>query len=378
MTLTQEQFLAVADTQASSLNIWYTDSVPLTILGLTVPVLDNTGINTIQLLQTAQQINITINGYNYTLDILSRAERTASDITYYFFDIDDLQINQSADDTSTLPNEIIFLIPGFQNTNFFGGDYDVLLNNVEDNRQSSIIMISDRYKISGGPGSLNPINIDNLRDLTAERADVQDSNYSTTGWINGRYEGSKTNSITYGGVDSAVTGKFFEGSLYPSGTLTTTINQQISSSTVIYTQYLSTSNDDLPTYPKTVETKYRTSLPIGLTDTELPTVIYNSELSDIYIGDIIRIPATGNEYMRVTNIRYSSSNVIVLTVTRGWNGSLPTIYTNPNYAITKINGPTKIYQLQGNKIQGLQRGRLVIRDTQEILTIDVLGQVVYI
>lgn len=375
MSLTQEQFLIVADTNPNSINIWYSDSVPLTIFGLTVPILDNTGINTIQLLQTAQQINITINGYNYTLDILNRAERTASGTTYYFFDINDIQVNSLADDTSTLPDQIIFLIPGFQNTNFFGGDYDVLLNNVENSRQSSTIMLSDRYKISGGPGSLNPINIGELRNLTAERADVQDSNYTTTGWINGRYEGSKTNSITYGGVDSAVTGKFFEGSLYPSGTLPSAINQQVSSSITIYTQYLSTSDSDLPTFPTILDTKYLTVTTIGLTDTQIqiqtdPAYLTNPDIS---IGDIITINNT--EYMRVANIQPFNNNQM-LTVTRRWNGSPGASYLSANQPIKKIKGPTKIYQLQGNKIQGLQRGRLVVKDTQETLIIDVLGQVV--
>lgn len=383
MALTQAEFLTVVDATApDSVNIWYSDTTPLTVFGLTVPVVDNTGLSTIELLQSAQQINLTINGYNYTFNILDRAERTVQfagqNTTYYLFNIQDQIIDSLADDTAILPGQVLFVIPGFQNTNFFGGDYDALINNVENSRQSSNIMTSDRYKITGGPGSLNPLNIDELRNLTAERADVQDSNYSTTGWINGRYEGTSTDSTTFGGIDSAITGKSFEGSFYPSGIPTSSINQQISSSAVIFTEYLSTSQEDLPTTASIEYTRYKTvASSIAASDTQIQVTISNfPALLDISIGDIIVIHDS-SEYMRVDNIQPFLSN-LMLTVTRRWNGSPTGTYNIGNLDIKKIKNLTKIYQLQGNKVQGIQKGQLVIRESQEILPIDRLGQVVVV
>lgn len=381
MALTQEEFLTVVDaSSAGMVSIWYNNSVPLTVFGLTVPVLDNTGVNTTQLLQTAQQLNITLSGYNYTFNILTRAERTApSGTTYYFFTITNQVVDSLADDTSPLLGQILFVIPGFQNTNFFGGDYDALINNVGDSRQSIDIMISDRYKIKGGAGSLNPININELRNLTAEKADVQDSNYTLTGWINGRYQGTSTNSITYGGIDSAITGRSFQGSYYPSGVEIATINQQVSSSATIYTEYLSTSQEDLPTYPTLLKTKYLTVGSIVDTATQIAIKLNPNaaNLSDISIGDILKIDesAYGPEYIRVDNIQ-TSNNVLTLVVTRNWNKSATGQYGTSDVVIRKIQGPAKIYQLVGNKIQGIQKGLLVVKDSQEILVIDKLGQVV--
>ena len=380
MALTQEEFLTVVDaSSAGMVSIWYNNSVPLTVFGLTVPVLDNTGVNTTQLLQTAQQLNITLSGYNYTFNILTRAERTApSGTTYYFFTITNQVVDSLADDTSPLLGQILFVIPGFQNTNFFGGDYDALINNVGDSRQSIDIMISDRYKIKGGAGSLNPININELRNLTAEKADVQDSNYTLTGWINGRYQGTSTNSITYGGIDSAITGRSFQGSYYPSGVEIATINQQVSSSATIYTEYLSTSQEDLPTYPTFLGTKYLTVgiITDTLTQIQIKLNPNAANLSDISIGDILKIQSQiADEYIRVDNIT-TPNNVRTLVVTRNWNKSPTGQYGSSDVLIEKIQGPAKIYQLVGNKIQGIQKGLLVVKDSQELLAIDKLGQVV--
>lgn len=390
MSLTSTQFLTIVDaTNPNSVNIWYSEDIPLTIYGLTIPVVDNNGNDSTQLLLSAQQINITINGYNYTFVIQSRISKTVTylsqSVTYYFFEITPVVINSLADDTPIILSQIVVAIPDATNTIFFGGDYDALLNNVQDNRESANIMVADRYKIKGGPGSLNPTNIDDIITLTAQKADIQDSNYSTTGWINGRYEGTPTDSTTYGGLDSAVTGKPFEGSYFPSSIPTGSINNQISSSNILYTDYLSTSQDDLPSAPEVVRTRYVTDevailpstnqiliqIPIGL------PLIY----PDIYIGDIITIAndsATYTEYMRVDNVQLSIfQGYVLLTVTRRWNRSPSGVFNTPvNKVIQKISNLAKIYQLRGNKIQGISSGRLVIKDSLDILTIDGLGQIV--
>ena len=395
MSLTSTEFLTIVDaTQPASVNIWYSDTDPLYVFGLTIPAVDNNGNDSTQLLLSAQQINITLNGYNYTFVIQSRSSRTITylgqDVTYYFFEITPIVVNSLADDTPIILSQIVVAIPNTTNTTFFGGDYDALLNNVQDNRQSANIMIADRYEIKGGPGSLNPTNIDDLITLTAQKADIQDSNYSTTGWINGRYEGTPTDSTTYGGLDSALTGKTFEGSYFPSSITTASINDQIANNTVIYTEYLSTSQEDLPSQPGTVQTKYITGgAAMSNSDTTITIEVFPNlpqTYPDIYIGDIITMgnglsQITFTEYMRVDNIRPAPFNpqFIILDLTRRWNGSPFGSFSNSiQRAVFKIPDLTKIYQLGGNKIQGISRGRLVIKDSSDILTIDGLAQVVIV
>jgi len=378
MSLTQAEFLTVVDnTFPDVVNVWYSSTEPLTIFGLTIPVIDNTDASALQLLQSAQQINMFIGPENYTFNIISRVERTAFDIVYYFFDVEDQEILSTSDDIPLIPNQFVYFPATYDNVAFSGGDYDILINNVENSRRSIDIMVSDRNIVIGGPGSLNPVNINGLQNLTADRASVQDSNYSTTGWINGRYEGSSTDRIRFAGVDSAVTGKTFEGSYYPSSTSTGSINQQISSSQVIYTQYLNTSEQDLPTFPEFRRIRYNT-IPSSINATQTTIVV---ELLDLFgrfleieVGDIIQINLQ-SELMRVESITVVG-NSRTLKVSRRWNGTPAQTYTADPLNVNKIVGPTKIYQVRGNKIQGLQKGRLVIRDSQEILTIDELGQVI--
>ncbi len=380
MSLTQSEFLTIVDqTSPDTINIWYSDTEPLTVFGLTIPVLDLTNTNVTELLQAIQGVNMTINGYNYTFQIETRSQRTALSITYYFFDVVDQQVNSLADDTPILVNQVIFVIPGLQDINFLGGDYDALINNVDANRTSTDIMVSDRYKVAGGIGSTNPLNIDALRTLTAERASVQDSNYSISGWINSRYDGTQTDRTTYGGVDSALTGKFFEGSLFPLSVDTPSIQRQITSSQVIYDQYLYTGNDDLPTVPELVDTgMIGDQATLSAVATQI-TVQYDFQGVGINVGDIIKIQSitTNTEYMRVTAIQPVGVSFI-LTVDRGWNNTQryidPSFQNQPIYKLG-AKGPTKIYKSQGNKVQGVQAGKLVVRDSGEILTLDVLGQV---
>lgn len=385
MPLTQLEFLTVVDQLFPDIiNIWYSDTDPLTVYGITIPVLDNTDTDVTQLLQAIQEINITINGYNYTFEIESRSQRTALGFTYYFFDIIDQEINTLADDTSLLIDQIIFVIPGLQDINFLGGDYDVLINNVDLNRTSTNIMISDRYKILGGIGSVNPLNIDAIRNLTAEKAEVQDSNYSITGWTNGRYNGTPTDRVTYGGVDAAITGKFFEGALFPLNTPTVALQQQISSSQITYEQYLNTGDEDIPTVPDLVSTDLVTVNTIGINDTQILTNYYSPQYTGIEIGDIINIlnasPPLSVEYMRVTNKQVTPNTpggFFTLTVDRGWNNTTKSSHAIGPLPISKLGtkGPVKIYKSQGNKIQGVEAGKFIVRDSQEILTLDTLGQI---
>jgi hypothetical protein len=395
MPITSAEFLTIVDqTQPDKVNIWYNDTAPLTVYGFTIPTVDNNDNDATQLLLTTQQINITLNGYNYTFVIQSRSSRTVTyqsqNVTYYFFEITPIVIDSLADNTPIILSQIVVAIPDTTNSIFFGGDYDALLNNVQDNRQSTNIMVADRYEIKGGPGSTNPTNIDDIITLTAQKADIQDSNYSTTGWINGRYEGTPTDSTTYGGLDSAITGKPFEGSYFPSSITVDLINSQISSSNIVYSDYLSTSQDDLPSKPIEIRTKYVTDdEPIQSSGTTIfIKVVPGLPLTtpDIYVGDIITMtngnsPTTQNftEYMRVLDIKplFFTFEFLQLTVTRRWNNTpLGVFNAGIPRTIFKISNLTKIYQLNRNKIQGISRGRLVIKESSDILTIDGLGQVV--
>jgi hypothetical protein len=76
--------------------------------------------------------------------------------------------------------------------NFDYNDYNALLNNADIPQYSTTWMDVD---YSQNP--LVPINLSLIMSGTANKAFVQDSNYSSKAWSNLRYNGSKTNSFRY-------------------------------------------------------------------------------------------------------------------------------------------------------------------------------------
>jgi hypothetical protein len=71
-------------------------------------------------------------------------------------------------------------------------EYNAVLNNVNSSVSSSIIMDAD-YALN----ARIPTNNDRLLSGTAQRMEIQDSNYSSVAWTSPRYVGSQTVSATY-------------------------------------------------------------------------------------------------------------------------------------------------------------------------------------
>ena len=70
-----------------------------------------------------------------------------------------------------------------------------IYNNATEIRKSSVRM-QVSYSTSGS-GSLQPVNIEQIRAGNAERAQVQDSNYTSTGYSNARYKGTLVSSLGF-------------------------------------------------------------------------------------------------------------------------------------------------------------------------------------
>jgi len=88
----------------------------------------------------------------------------------------------------TLTSSLILFNPDALNFDY--NDYNPLLDNAETPQYSTVWMDVD---YSQNP--LTPINFGLIISGTADRAFVQDSNYSSKAWSNLRYNGSRTNSF---------------------------------------------------------------------------------------------------------------------------------------------------------------------------------------
>ena len=230
-------------------------------------------------------------------------------------------------------------------------------------------------------------------------ADVQDSLYSLTGWINGRYEGSKTSQTNYLGIEPTITGKSFQGAYFPRTVTDQQILDQVSIGVATYTEYLYPGDDILPTSTYTsgsyqiarLYDNSNLSTAVGTIQpniTEIPLLTApgappSSPAPEV--GQVIQVQGSP-ELMKIRSIvRYpSDGNYSVpfykLTVERGYNYSIPTpIITQVNPSVEppiSLSTPTLVYKLAGSKIQGAQRGKLHVQLSGEILHIDRLGYIV--
>jgi hypothetical protein len=88
-------------------------------------------------------------------------------------------------------SDLVVLQP-FIDADFAASEYNVLEGNAIEARINPFYMDVD-YSTN----ALRAVNIEQILSGSATRATVQQSNYTETGWVNARYNGSKTNSINY-------------------------------------------------------------------------------------------------------------------------------------------------------------------------------------
>lgn len=165
-------------------------------------------------------------------------------------------------------------------------DYAPVSNNVDSLRRSTLRLKVDNssYISSGGKykGFLVPGNFEIISSSIAnglenldERyfAEVQDSNYFSTGWRNGRYDGSKTDNrvINVASIGNEPVSAFisFEGKIFDSGSSNNTINEIFSGS------------------------------------------IFDAELDDIFISTLSTTSVSGSTSTEPVPINFTANNVFI-------------------------------------------------------------------
>lgn len=382
--MTQQEFFAHTQLHPDQVNIWYdTGGPPYILRAITIPALDynNPPQDHSGFLENVQQITIPLStGENITLNITSvtQAQSPGTSIMpvtkYYYYNVAPLGVGNIVN-IGIATGTLVFS-PSLDTFSFADSPYNVLKGSIEASRQSSYIMVSDRYKIGtlANPTYTGPLNIQELLTGSATKADIQDSNYTTTGWINGRYEGTKTDRIDYL-TEPAISGKFFQASEFPLGATSGQINYLISSSQVIYKEYFFAGTGDTPGFNtnysgfKAIDS-YNAFTEYILVSAEVPGTV----LTSFKAGDLIRFLGS-NEIIRLeaVGIYLDSPLTYRLQLRRGYYGSKEPI-TN-NQLIDRVN-QVQIYNVTGNKLSGVPRGKLLVKETGAVVTLDSLGFIV--
>jgi hypothetical protein len=374
--MTRDEFISTALVYPNQINIWYSDAStapPYYIYGVAIPTTNQNGQNILQLLQQSTQLTIELqDGITQTIQVSGGEihQDTYGNEIYYLDVIPNYDITalaQSATFQTTIPIASILFSSTIDLLIFNASGFNPILNNVQNPRLSS-------YQIKQG---------------TNIQAGIQDSTYSATGWINGRYEGSKTSQTTYLGISPTLAGKSFQGAYFPRTVTDAQIKGQVAANAVTYTTYLYIGEESVPTYT-TIKDAYNipaliNGIAVGTitaTGSEIPIALNGSLSTPIpKIGDIIQ--SSSLELMKIKAIDSYQNNggyqqpLYKLTVERGYNytpaGNIVTTTSPTIEPLVSLSTPMLLFKLEGNKVQGVQRGKVQVKSSGEILHIDRFG-----
>ena len=393
MSATLEEFIAFASLPYNIVNVtvWYIGSAPNSqILGVAVPIIDDEGNEHTNILAGVEEIvlPLPIVGTQAILTVDTRQIiRYGTPITSsYLFTV--TPYNTDSIITQYASGTLIFS-PDVNNIDFLSSPYNAVVGTVMNNRTSMYIMSSERNKIGGSntpSGYTGPLNIYSLLNETATPATVQDSNYTSTGWTNGRYEGSKTNEEDYKTLP-AIGGRIFKGAAFATTTLDAKITTQMTQNQVAYRSYFYSGEADTPGFSykdSFFSISGSTTYPSSSADffVKLKSNINPPDLLTFKVGQLIRVGDNANssengEVMKILRIgkrENASQREYTLGVERLIGGNPVNTQTN-NQFIDTLSQVT-IYDLVKNKLVGVAKGKILIQETGGILVVDNKGTVV--
>jgi hypothetical protein len=279
------------------------------------------------ILEQVEEITFTFDGITYILTVLDRSFY-ADNPAFYYFRVESNQLIPNifdADITSNLAqSDVVVSFHPFLNDITFGtSEFNVLLNNGNNLRKSTDKLEADREE-----GFVVPSNFQSILTLSASKAQVQDSNYSDTGYINARYEGSVSEASDQGGVDPSLSAKEFTGIIFSEDT-----NQDVVCGLVggagqrVEVQLLHTGETRLPTFT-TSSAGIEADGAIAVGDTAFNYTYlgaFSGQLvPSIDVGDFL-IPVGSTEIMRVEEHNVFNKRLVV---TRNYvSGSIPGLGT---------------------------------------------------
>ena len=325
-------------------------------------------------LEQIESVKFTFDGILYDLNITSKTYYPAANPFFYFV-IDPVFIPNINDaDIYEPSNEEITFTPYLQDVQFGFSEFNPLISNAEVNRKSNTKMTSDRLE-----KAITPANIDALLSLTAEKASVQDSLYTDTGWANARYNGSQTSAAESAGIAPSITGRTFTGEVFSPDSDTDYI---CALDTRVKQELFHTSTTALP-----VSTLSDQELTLTQTFGSQQTKLTYSPITfsgSLDIGDVLKAPdpviipgyPSTVEYVKVESI---SPNESKLTVIRDIYNSWPTILPqySPGSVFTKVNRFDIFRFGTGqNRIQLVNNSRIYVEGNNTIIDTDDFGQIV--
>ena len=227
-------------------------------------------------------------------------------------------------------------------------------------------------------------------------APVQDSNYSDTGLVNSRYNGTKTTSADYGGIDPAISATTFDAKEYRKDENTDFICSQSLAERGELEKYLFVGSGDLPVLKSTSvgtitgASTMTTSIGSGqnvitsTTDTSFIVRGLPDILNTLQVGELITLSSGSNtETVQITAILptiNSISNLFQLSskelqVSRGALGTTPQASFAEGTIVARFNG-TRLFKFDKSRTISVNDKLLWVKENRTVITTDDKGFVI--
>jgi hypothetical protein len=374
MEPTQDEFLFTVQQNGIPEDAMYlfaiTGSTTTRVLGIAVSVFSKASETATesedisQVLEQVERIYFEFEGESVIAEVLNRAEYLDFTSNYfYYFQITPIIFNSILSEIE-VPNVRINFYPYIKGQSFYNSDYNAIQNSINDQRRSSFLQTADRNSIE-----TNPSNLDAILGNFATMAEIPDSNYTSTGWTNARYNGVESTGLDYGGISSAITGITFRASFHQFSISSSAIRALSPEDKVVKT-YLHTGTELSPSFQiNPFRLKILNPPPIGI---DTGSISYNAYPvnTPIALNNLLIITGSvGSEVVRI--IDYDLTNK-VLEVERGVGDTSPKVFVTYNIFPIYEN---RIYEVDGNKINSVDLGKLFVASTDKILKLDEFGVV---
>lgn len=333
----------------------FTATIAANIDGITSPITD--------ILLQIESALLEIEGQNLVLNVLSRSVHDGSGNTFVYFLVDPVTILIPGTNPEGLTS--VSFTPVLNNLKFDNNDYNPLISNAIKNRASLIQMSSARNETT-----INPQNLESLISTSASKAEIVDSLYYDTGWINARYDGSKTSANDFGGIEPGILGRSFQGEVNTTSTSNLLICSQSTGQRIIE-DLLHTGPSDLPDF---IESNSTIVVGTGAIDSSQTTFQYNPRPNKtttdvtVVVGSIITIQS---EKMRIEKFLQDS----FLQVERGYLNTTPAGHSSG--MTISSSAFTRIFNFvdDSSKITVVDNANLYVADSDVVLGTDKFGVV---
>ena len=370
-----------------------------TIIAMNVSSTACNGVNTFDALAGITTLTIPIEGTSYTFTVLARELKEG----YYFFSVDPVYVSElTGNDVSLYDNidcTFTTFLPSANDATFTNSEYNPLISNAIDIRLNSFFLDVNRIK-----SQIKPTNYDRIISGTADYAPIPDSNYTSIGFTNGRYTGTKTTKADFG-INPALIATEFEGAVYTinkddnvicSESLTDRpIEKYLFSPDLRYkpSPYLNPASGQTVDALETPDIRkhFIQSGTSGFTFDSESTTITLSGNPDIAIGDHLLV-LTGSIENEGINGKYECIHATATSYDSGTNNttvtiehgalqkygctSTVTITTSDSYVIYNLFGDS-IYKPNGGQIYRIADKKIYIPETNKIFITDERGRIVY-